>query len=227
MAQSLSEVPRVGSIGCAHLYQAGIEWDLNLPSSAALCAEEKNTVRSQIIHKLNSPPTSSVGRFFDAVASIIGICQEANYEAQAAIELEAVVDPTETGAYPVEITLETEDPAHPDARQLLLEQSVIISSVVDDYLSGIPTSVIAARFHNSLANAAAEVCQLLKERTGLTKVVLSGGVWQNITLLEKTIDLLKNRDFKVYYHNQVPTNDGGFSLGQAAIAAYNLHNTGR
>ena len=91
-----------------------------------------------------------------------------------------------------------------------------------DAMAGIPTSKISARFHNGLAEAVRETVQKISRDTSLRSVVLSGGVWQNMTLLQKTISLLRKDGFEIYIHREVPTNDGGLSLGQAYIAASRL-----
>ena len=153
-----------------------------------------------------------MGRFFDAVSALLGIRQTINYEAQAAIELEAIADDSEDGFYRMSFT------------DGIIEAGSVIRDMVTDLDKGIPKSVISARFHNSVAHMVANICQQIRAERGFKIVVLSGGVWQNMTLLIRTIELLKESGFEVKHHRQVPTNDGGLSLGQVAIASYQLVN---
>jgi hydrogenase maturation protein HypF len=189
----------------AWLKHAGLEWVEDLPPVRQEPLE-LSVLRHQLQSGLNAPPTSSMGRLFDAVSALAGVREQVNYEAQAAIEFEALVDPDEVGVYPFEISDEIIDPAP------------LIEAMVMDLRSGLPISKIAARFHNGLAGMVLQVCQRLRAHFGLTEVVLSGGVWQNMTLLTKAEALLCEAGFAVYLHRQVPANDGGLALGQAMIA---------
>jgi hydrogenase maturation protein HypF len=94
-----------------------------------------------------------------------------------------------------------------------------VAALVTDVISGVHVSKISARFHHGLATLIREMCLKIKSETGIDEVVLSGGVWQNITLLGRTLSLLKKDGFEVYLHREVPANDGGLSLGQAVVAA--------
>ncbi|TCO62387.1 carbamoyltransferase HypF [Actinocrispum wychmicini] len=156
---------------------------------------------------LNSPKTSSAGRLFDAVAALLGIRDTVNYEGQAAIELEQRADPGERGSYPASI-----------------EDGVVygvdlIRGVTSDLRKGLSPATIAGRFHNGVADMIVRTCLRLSEEHGLTKVALSGGVFQNLLLLNRTTDQLTAHGLEVLTHHRVPTNDGGISLGQAVIAA--------
>lgn len=166
-------------------------------------------VRQQIINKINAPLTSSLGRLFDAVASILNVRHVVNYEGQAAIELEALADRNETGAYPIVIDAQAE-----------IDIAPLIRSIVADIRSarGVPLPIVAARFHNSIALIVREVCLSIRQHYDLNEVALSGGVFQNMTLLKRTLALLRAENFKIYTHRLVPPNDGGLALGQAAIA---------
>jgi len=194
----------------ALLWSLGMEWDANLAPVVEFCAEDRTTLRTQLEKKINTPMTSSMGRLFDAAAALAGVRQSVNYEAQAAIEFEALADPDEDRHYSFE------------RGQAKIEVRSAIEALVTDVLSGIPTPAISAKFHNGLAQMALEICQHLRIVNNLNEVVLSGGVWQNITLLRRTLSLLQTDGFVVYIHHQVPANDGGLSLGQAAIAAARL-----
>ena len=151
--------------------------------------------------------TSSMGRLFDAAAALAGVRQSVNYEAQAAIEFETLADPDEDGIYPFE------------REQDKVQVGSAVETLIADVLAGVPIPTSSAKFHNGLAQLTLEICQNLRVTTSINEVALSGGVWQNITLLRRTLSLLQNAGFVVYIHHQVPTNDGGLSLGQAVIAA--------
>ena len=159
---------------------------------------------------VNSPLTSSAGRLFDAVAAILGVRDAINYEGQAAIELEQLADPAERGAYRAGIA--AGDPLRITGRDL-------VRAVAEDLAAGTSRSVIAARFHNGVADLITESCLLLRERHGLSTVALSGGVFQNLLLLHATVSRLEAQGFGVLVHSRVPCNDGGISLGQAVVAA--------
>jgi len=159
---------------------------------------------------VNSPLTSSAGRLFDAAASILGVRDAINYEGQAAIELEQLADPEEAAAYPAGI-----EAGHP----FRVRGGDLVQAVVDDLAAGTAARVIAARFHHGVAALIEAGCLLLRERTGLRTVALSGGVFQNTLLLVRTVSRLEARKFTVLVHSRVPCNDGGISLGQAVIAA--------
>lgn len=196
-------------LALAWLQQAGVDWTEDLAPVRALMQQPGLTglFQQQLRTGLNSPGTSSMGRLFDAVSAIAGLRQTVNYEAQAAIELEARIDLAETGSYEFEIGTDQVDPAP------------LIRSLVNDVRNGVITSVIAARFHNGVAGMTLNVCQSIRNNTGINQVVLSGGVWQNLTLLKMSLSRLQSAGFEVVTHRLVPPNDGGLSLGQAVIGA--------
>lgn len=209
-------------IALASLWQAGLEWNSRLAPVQALSAEEQQTLRHILEKKINTPSTSSIGRLFDAAAALTGIRQQVNYEAQAAIEFEAVVDPNEHGSYPFEIL-------RPGGREDLSEDSPalvaatpLFAALVEDLNRRALPPTIAARFHNGVAEMVRQVAVLIRQQTNINEVALSGGVWQNITLLQKVTKLLRNSNFTVFIHHQVPSNDGGLALGQAMIASCSL-----
>jgi hydrogenase maturation protein HypF len=148
-----------------------------------------------------------MGRLFDAAAALAGVRQAVNYEGQAAIEFEALADPAEGGAYSFEL----------EQDQIRVRGAV--EALIQDVLARVPISKISARFHNGLAACVLEMCLRTRSESGIDEVALSGGVWQNITLLGRTLSLLDKDGFRVYLHREVPPNDGGLSLGQAVIAA--------
>ena len=163
---------------------------------------------------INSPLTSSAGRLFDAAAAILGVRDTINYEGQAAIELEQLAEtltPAEAEAYPA--TLETgEGP-------FTIRGSDLLHAVIEDRTGRVPAPVIAARFHHGVAALIEAGCVLMRERYDLGTVALSGGVFQNLLLLNATVARLEARGFRVLLHSRVPCNDGGISLGQALVAA--------
>jgi hydrogenase maturation protein HypF len=207
-------------IALSHLHHAGVEWAEDLPpvKAATRSGHQLSAIRQQLKTGLNAPPTSSMGRLFDAVASIVGVRQSVNYEGQAAIELEAVVDPAGEGAYRFEIIRQM-DGVIRDA--WCVSAAPVIRAAVDDVRAGVPVPVISARFHNAVAEMVRDVCLRIREDRGLNEVALSGGVFQNATLLKRALELLRAEGFTAYTHHIVPTNDGGVALGQAIVAACN------
>lgn len=159
---------------------------------------------------VNAPLTSSAGRLFDAVAALIGVRDVVAYEGQAAIELEQRADRDEHDGYPMTPLA---------GAPLRIGGSDLIRAVTADLLAGVPTATISARFHRAVATAIAEACVRVRESTGLDTVALSGGVFQNVLLVERTVALLRARTFRVLTHHRVPPNDGGISFGQAVVAA--------
>lgn len=189
------------------LRQAGLEWSDDLPPVRLAGSDELQLLQQQLDRELNTPPTSSMGRLFDAVASIAGIRHRIAYEAQAACELEAVASPGGTNAYPFAF----------DGR--CISPAPLLSSLVSDVKRGLALSEISSCFHNGVAEMVAEVCRHLRRENGIELVALSGGVWQNLLLLNKVVSILEEERFTVYTHRRVPANDGGLALGQAAVAA--------
>jgi hydrogenase maturation protein HypF len=194
----------------ALLWSLGLDWDESLVPVKEFCAEDQVTLRVQLEKKINTPTTSSVGRLFDAVSALAGVRQKVNYEGQAAIEFEAFADEAEDGNYSFGLN------------QDQVQVRGVLEALVKDVMGGVPIPRISARFHNGLAESVRETVKKISVETGIRSVVLSGGVWQNITLLRRTLSLLQGYGFHVYIHREVPTNDGGLSLGQAAIAAVRM-----
>jgi hydrogenase maturation protein HypF len=212
-------IKRPYRVALAHLWAAGLSWSERLAPVQAASAVERGVLTKQIEQSLNTVPTSSMGRLFDAVSAIAGVRQEVTYEAQAAIELEMLVDPTVDKAYEWKWTAPpATSEEQPAAWQI--QAGPVIKSIIEDVKAGVPVAQIAAGFHNSVADLVSQTCHALRERTGLDQVVLSGGVWQNVTLLDKTLHRLHRDNFTVYTHRLVPPNDGGLSLGQAVVANF-------
>lgn len=189
-----------------------------------LSAKPRETMDGMVKRQLNSPLASSCGRLFDAVAAAVGIAREyAAYEGQGAVELEAIVDETA-------LRSEHEDLAYPFAIPRLKESNLpyieplaMWQALLGDLILKTPVPVISARFHKGLAKVIVQMIEKLsKYETGdepVKTVALSGGVWQNKILLEEVLRRLYEKEFDVLTHREFPTNDGGLSLGQAAIAA--------
>ncbi len=194
----------------ALLWSLGLDWDERLAPVAEFCAKDRTLLHSQLEKQINTPQTSSLGRLFDAAAALAGVRQAVNYEAQAAIEFEALADEAEAGAYPF-----TWEQAEVRVRSA-------VEALLADVLAGVPLPKISARFHNGIAEVCRAACLEAREQFGINEIALSGGVWQNITLLRRVLSLLDEAGFTLYFHRQVPTNDGGLSLGQAIIAASQL-----
>jgi hydrogenase maturation protein HypF len=192
----------------AHLWAAGLGWDDQLPAVAAAPLGERVILEQQLKRGVGVVPTSSIGRLFDAVSALAGVRQEINYEAQAAIELEMLVEDVvdDEGAYVFRLAGEEIDPAP------------CIGAVVADVRAGVPVGLIAARFHSGLARMIRDVCLHIRKETGLWDVALSGGVFQNVTLLRMVGPLLIEAGFVVHTHRLVPPNDACISLGQAVVA---------
>jgi hydrogenase maturation protein HypF len=185
-----------------------------------LSASRRRPVLRMARGAVNAPPTSSAGRLFDAVAALAGVRQVNGYEGQAAMELEARVDPAEKGAYP--LPLRVDGASGGGTVPVVWDLAPLIRAVVDDVRRGVCSGSIAARFHNALAAAVVEGCLWLRETEGLNLVALSGGCFQNRRLLELTRAGLERAGFRVLAHRRVPPNDGGVSLGQAAVALATL-----
>ncbi len=167
--------------------------------------------------KLNCPETSSAGRFFDAVSALLGIRTGISYEGQAAIELEyyAVQD----GAMPYDVELYR--PGGEEGRTkapFVVKTDTVIKQILRELSQGCGREHISSRFHKTVAEIILRGCQAIRGESGLNRAVLSGGVFQNITLLNSSVELLEQNGFEVYIHSQVPANDGGISLGQAMMA---------
>jgi hydrogenase maturation protein HypF len=177
---------------------------------------EIDIISQQVRTGVNTPLTSSMGRLFDAVSAILNIRTVINYDAQAAIELEmAAYDHQEyvgSSGYPFKI-IESDN-----LLQVSLKET--LQTIVMDLLNHVPKGTISAEFHNTVTYIVRDVCIRLSAKSNINKIALSGGVFQNRLLLRKTIRLLESAGFIVFTHRQVPCNDGGISLGQAAIAGY-------
>lgn len=206
---SMSSAPWRVAAGYAHTF--GIDVD-GLPFLQNIDKQALRALRQQMDNGLHMPLTSSLGRFFDAVASLIGVRNDLTYEAQAAIEMEVLSKPymAEARPYPYVVD-DTEAGKRIRVREIL-------QSIVEDVRAHRSIGRIGANFHKTIVDMAINLCRQAREKTGLREVALSGGVWQNQILRDLVRNGLQQDGFVVYFHKQVPTNDGGLSLGQAAIA---------
>ena len=197
-----------------YLLSLGITIGKNLPLLEYPNDGELDIIRDQVKKNINAPLTSSMGRLFDAVATLIGLRGVIDYEAQAAIDLEMLAydAPGETGLYP--FSLEEQNNTG------IIKIRDLLTAIIMDLRRRAPKAVIAARFHNTVAQMILVTCRDISTKTGLKQAALSGGVFQNHLLLNKSIILLESASFEVYTHRQVPCNDGGISLGQVAIANF-------
>jgi hydrogenase maturation protein HypF len=182
---------------------------LNLPFVRKVDARAWATLNKMAATGMNSPQTSSMGRLFDAVSSMLGLRETVNYEGQAAIELEAITSRGHSShGYEFEI----------DAGAGVIKAEALIRRAVEDLLDGLPPPDISAKFQLGVAHLIVTLARHTRAERRLNRVALSGGVFQNTFLLENVCRMLKADGFEVYTHSRVPTNDGGISFGQAAIA---------
>ena len=168
-------------------------------------AAEAGILLNMLSKKINSPITSSAGRLFDAFSSLLGICDKSNYEGQAAMMLEFAADSEEIGTYSYGII---------EKDKLVIDWQPITISIINDIRKDVDASIISARFHNTLAKIILDITK----KSEVNKVVLSGGCFQNAMLTERTINLLRENNYQVYWHQRIPPNDGGIALGQIAAS---------
>jgi hydrogenase maturation protein HypF len=204
-------------IALAWLHHLGIAWHPNLPCVGAATDSELEFLATQLQNRVNTPPTSSMGRLFDAVASLLGLCHHVTYEAEAACLLESAAHAgTSFGCgdarsgYPFELRPDGVDPRP------------VLEAILIDQQRGATIPEMAARFHHGVASMVDEACQMLREAHGVRRVALTGGVWQNLLLLRLSVQRLEQAGFEVLLHHKVPANDGGLALGQAAVATVRL-----
>lgn len=197
------------AVGYAHTLDIDID---DLPFLQNMDRQMMHNVRQQIDGKLNSPLTSSMGCLFDAVASLVGICNAVTYEAQAAMEMEVLSKPFVPEAKPYPYVIEE------TGNRIIIRLKELLYAIVQDVRGNESAGMIGARFHRTISEIAVDICRRARASTGLNEVALSGGVWQNQILLDLVRNGLKQEDFIVYFHRQVPANDGGIALGQALIA---------
>jgi hydrogenase maturation protein HypF len=181
------------------------------PCCERVAGPERDLFLRMLERGINSPLTSSCGRLFDGVAALLGVREVMSYEGQAAIELEGLAERGLPGApFPL--------PTVATAAGLELDWRPLLATLTGELLAGRPAADLAATFHLSLAEGAARLCREVATATGLDRVVLSGGVFQNRLLAETLATRLEQEGLTVCCHRLVPPNDGGLALGQAMIA---------
>jgi hydrogenase maturation protein HypF len=196
----------------AHLFAAGIPWASDLAPVQAAAVEERAVIARQLERDVQCVRSSSMGRLFDAVSSLLGVRQTVSYEAQAAIELEMVAATHlhDAGDYRFEVA------------QGEIDATGVLRSIVADQRRGRPVGALAAGFHVAVARLIGDLAERLRRQTGLDQVALSGGVFQNVLLVRLARAELTARGLRTITHRMVPPNDGGLALGQVAVAAHRL-----
>src|SRR3989339_1812034 len=219
--QAIKEPWRIAISYLYHMYGNDIPM-LLLFNTPKFMKEKNDTLEilfKMLSRKINSPLTSSMGRLFDGVASLLDLQHSVNYEGQAAVKLESIVDECETGHYSFGIN------ANAGGRcnvPIIIQWQPVIKKIIEDMHHKTASPTISARFHNSIVEIVLQVCTMLRDSKGIDDVVLSGGVFQNKSLFSRLVKKLKLQGFTVYSHKEVPCNDGGISLGQAVIAGERL-----
>jgi hydrogenase maturation protein HypF len=208
-------VKRPYRMALAHLWAAGIAWQDDLPPVAACSSAERRVLARQFETGFQTVPTSSMGRLFDAAAALLGVRPIISYEAQAAVELEGMADAADRGAYAFDIEMGVDG-------ALVIGAAPVLAGLIADLRAGVQASIIAARFHDGVAAALLDVCLRLRQAGCGSVVALSGGVFQNIRLLDATVRRLRAHDFTLLLHRAVPCGDGGLALGQAVIGMERL-----
>jgi len=209
-------IKRPARTALAHLHQAGVEVSDALAPIQAMDATERRVLAQMITTRSNCTPTTSMGRLFDAVSSMLDVCQNADYEGQAAIELEALAERAGPTNPEVGFTLTEEDGT------LIADPAPLILHIVESLRSGVSAATLARAFHEEVAAMVEGAAHAIRARTQVTTVGLTGGVFANRTLAGLCQERLEASGFAVLGHRSVPPNDGGLALGQAAIAASKL-----
>jgi hydrogenase maturation protein HypF len=206
-----------GDAATRHPWRIAVAYITALLGAEALpcgefCPAETGLIRQMIERNVNVPQTSSMGRLFDAVSALLDVRRNATYEAQAAMELEQLAASHHAPYAPYPFALADHEGT------LQIRVAALFDALLDDAARGTPVPAIDRRFHDTVAEMILRVSARLRDQTGLNTVALSGGVFQNRLLLELVVPRLRAADFDILLHSQVPPNDGGISLGQAAIA---------
>jgi hydrogenase maturation protein HypF len=204
-AQAIREPWRMAAAYLQRAFGDGF-MDIEIPSVKRMDRRAVATLRRMIETGTNCPETSSMGRLFDAIAGILDLRDRVNYEGQAAIELEGLANRSVAQYYEFEFA------------SGVIKAEPVVRRAVEDLLDGAPPSVISAKFHRGVIHLIKNVALQLREERNLNRVALSGGVFQNVFLLDGACRELGEAGFEVFSHRRVPANDGGISLGQAAVA---------
>jgi hydrogenase maturation protein HypF len=197
--------PRRSALGLLYEIFGDGAWDF--PQLVADFSEQEKSLLRQMLEKqINAPLTSSVGRLFDAVAALVGVRQTSSFEGQAAMELEFTRQGEVAAAYSFVVTATT---------PVVVDWEPAIRDLLDDVAGCADASLVSAKFHNGLVETVTDVAK----RTGESKIVLSGGCFQNRYLTERIVERLREENFLPYWHQRIPPNDGGISAGQCVAAS--------
>ncbi len=202
----VTEEPWRTAVSMLYKYYGNAFRNLNLEFLNGIPTDKIDIIISAIDNKLNCPESSSAGRLFDAVSALTNICPISGFHAEAPMRLEAAIEHESDKRYEVEI-----------GDTISFRKT--IEGIVNDLLNNVSKSEIAVKFHNTVVYVILKSAENIRQKTGLNKVVMSGGSFQNAYLLAKSEQLLSEKGFIVYSHKKIPANDGGLALGQLAIAA--------
>ncbi len=204
--------PRRCALGLLYVLGHGnLEPFTDLACMKSFSLQEVGIIKKMLSRNINTPMTSSMGRLFDAISSLVGLCHKTTFEGQAAMALEFQAEGNHVAqGYPYAVMSDT---VHKDC--LVIDWADMVSGVVDDVRRGVTLGQIAAKFHYTLIEIIVDVAS----RVGENKVVLTGGCFQNKILTEGTIGRLKQKGFVPFWHSQIPPNDGGIALGQIWLSA--------
>jgi len=180
--------------------------DFNLSFLKTISDDKITWILRAIGNKINCPLSCGSGRLFDAVSALLDLCNYSTFEAEAPMRLENIADQNENGMYSIKLSQ-------------IIDLSEMFTEIIDDLKQNVNPGIISAKFHNTISEAIVEGIKKIRKETGLGKVVLSGGTFQNRYLLERTENRLNELGFKIYCNCLIPCNDGGISLGQLVIAA--------
>jgi hydrogenase maturation protein HypF len=183
------------------------------PALSGIDARTWRAVVQMVATQTSAPLTTSMGRLFDGVAALCGVRSEVSYEGQAAIELEALADPGADGAYALALLID------PDGGPAILDPGPAIDEILAELAAGVDVGTVSTRFHAAVANATTAACSRLAGAAGIDTAVLSGGVFQNRLLLERTATALERAGLRVLAPERLPPNDGQIAFGQVAVAA--------
>lgn len=203
-------IRRPARTALAHLFAAGIPWDEGIPAVAAADETERRVIGRMVLTGTGCTPTTSMGRLFDAMSSLLGVCHESDYEGQAAVELEALAaasGPT----WHLDL--------HETDGRLMLDPRPALGAAVRGLRDGTPATELSYSFHAAVAGAVADAAAWARDRHGVTTVGLTGGVFANRLLTDLCQERLGRLGMTLLVHRTVPPNDGGLALGQAAVAA--------
>ena len=197
-------------VALSHLDVAGVEWADDIPAVREMTRTERALLRRQLDRDVACVPTTSMGRLFDAVASLLGLRHEVSYEAQAAIDLESAAERCIAAIEPYEFGIVDG----------VIDQRPVISAIANDVRSGVAVESVARAFHDAVADAVVETASALRSTRGIEIVALTGGVFQNALLTRLCVSRLEAKGLVCLTHHLVPPNDGGLALGQAFVAAH-------